>query len=660
MIIDKITLHNFGIYAGRQEIVLTPHSPEKPVILFGGLNGGGKTTLLDALQLCLYGAQAKTSNRGKASYQDYLLRCINRIATKKEAAITLLFRHVIDGEEVRYEVRRNWSASGANVQEHLAIKRNGEIDLALAENWIAEVAGIFPPNIAHLFLFDGEKVERYADKSTSADVIGSAIESLLGLDIVDQLSRDLVVLERRKRSEVAGSVFLKEKEKIEETLADLQEQLVPIKDTLGELERDLGYVRGHLEKEILQYKRSGGELFDNRDRISDELERSEEQVEEHQKELNRIVSGALPLLLIKDVLEGAAVRAETESEARLSVRFLELLEDRDQRLYAAISSLPEASLRAVQVFLKADRSEREKAAASETLLNIADEARDDLQALLRQTLPQQRALAEQRLEVYVEAEHQLKFWRTEYDNIPAETVLKSHLDEIDSLRKKEESLSKKIAESETLRASLEHQRVEWGRRLDKLVEQEGHKFVEDEKVRRILHHSNKVKETIQSFREVIVARHIHRIESLVLDSFQQLLRKTNLVSKISIDPSTFELNLFRPSGDLLPTDRLSAGERQLLSIALLWGLARASGRPLPMAIDTPLGRLDSIHRRLLVERYFPFASHQVILLSTDEEIAGDCYELLKPWIGRTYNLNFDADTGSTNVGEGYQLSKGAA
>ena len=58
----------------------------------------------------------------------------------------------------------------------------------------------------------------------------------------------------------------------------------------------------------------------------------------------------------------------------------------------------------------------------------------------------------------------------------------------------------------------------------------------------------------------------------------------------------------------------------MLAIALLWGLAQASGQPLPVVIDTPLGRLDSSHRAHLIERYFPNASHQVLLLSTDTEI----------------------------------------
>jgi DNA sulfur modification protein DndD len=110
----------------------------------------------------------------------------------------------------------------------------------------------------------------------------------------------------------------------------------------------------------------------------------------------------------------------------------------------------------------------------------------------------------------------------------------------------------------------------------------------------------------------------------------------------------------------LSPERLSAGERQLLAIALLWGLAKASGRPLPTAIDTPLGRLDTGHRTHLVERYLPFASHQVLLFSTDEEISGEYLERLRPWIGRTYHLTYDDTAGNTRVVPGYFASREAA
>ena len=82
-------------------------------------------------------------------------------------------------------------------------------------------------------------------------------------------------------------------------------------------------------------------------------------------------------------------------------------------------------------------------------------------------------------------------------------------------------------------------------------------------------------------------------------------------------------------------------------------MARASGRSLPVVIDTPLGRLDSVHRERLVERYFPHAGHQVILLSTDEEIDATHHAKLKQYIGRSYVLRHDDKSGSTTVEPGY-------
>ena len=78
---------------------------------------------------------------------------------------------------------------------------------------------------------------------------------------------------------------------------------------------------------------------------------------------------------------------------------------------------------------------------------------------------------------------------------------------------------------------------------------------------------------------------------------------------------------------------LSAGEKQLMVISLLWALAKCSKRKLPVIIDTPLSRLDSNHRETLIKSYFPNASEQTIILSTDSEITSDYYMMMKENIG---------------------------
>ena len=93
----------------------------------------------------------------------------------------------------------------------------------------------------------------------------------------------------------------------------------------------------------------------------------------------------------------------------------------------------------------------------------------------------------------------------------------------------------------------------------------------------------------------------------------------------------------------------------MLAIAFLWGLARVSGCQLPVVIDTPLGRLDSSHRLNLLDRYFPNASQQVILLSTDTEIGKEEVTRLRQnqLIAHEYLIDYDESINRTSVRSGY-------
>ncbi len=170
---------------------------------------------------------------------------------------------------------------------------------------------------------------------------------------------------------------------------------------------------------------------------------------------------------------------------------------------------------------------------------------------------------------------------------------------------------------------------------------------------RTVAHIDKVTQTLDSLRSAAARRYLGRIGDLVLEALQRLLRKESLVATVTIDPDTHTVELTGRDGSRLMANQMSAGERQLLAVSLLWGLARASGQPLPVVVDTPLGRLDGTHREHLVERYFPYASHQVILLSTDTEIDEPTYARVRKFVGRSYRLSFDQTTNSTSVLPGY-------
>lgn len=105
--------------------------------------------------------------------------------------------------------------------------------------------------------------------------------------------------------------------------------------------------------------------------------------------------------------------------------------------------------------------------------------------------------------------------------------------------------------------------------------------------------------------------------------------------------------------DEVEKKKLSAGEKQLMVISLLWALAICSKKKLPVIIDTPLSRLDSIHREALITTYFPNASDQTIILSTDSEIDQKYYELMRPHIGDEFTLVYDDEHMKTSIKKGY-------
>lgn len=656
MILDSITLSNFGPYAGRQQIILTPPSSDQPVILFGGLNGGGKTTLLDALQLCLFGTHAKTSNRGRLGYSEYLSRCIHSHAEHDFASIQLSFRHTIEGTEDQYLLKRSWTRVNGRCTEEFNVLKNNRLAPTLAENWAFQVEELMPTNIAHLFLFDGEQIERYASPSESASLVGTAIQNLLGLDVVDQLEKDMRVFERRKKSEQLDDDARDKVSVAEEELRALYTRMDHVKQERAAL-RTHQIERRQLDLQAVdeEFRRLGGSLFERRQDIEATLADAERTFAESLANLRELASGSLPLLLVHDLLQSAAIRAQEDQDIAQARQLHDLLNDRDSATLAHLkdNAVDIATRTLVRDYLDRDRAARQDRATLETSLDLPHDVRSALTALLNGQLDDLRRTADDRLTHQSRVKSEVEQARSVHQSVPQTDAVAEVIQRRDALRSE---LSRLAVENASIAREIERlQRdIERGERsLTLLIEAN----VKDRERRddrdRMLRCAVRVRETLTTFRAVTIKRHVARIEHLVLESYQQLLRKTSLVTRLSIHPENFSLTLFGTTGEVLPAESLSAGERQLLGIALLWGLAKASGRPLPTAIDTPLGRLDTDHRRHFVEHYIPFASHQTLLFSTNEEIVGDYLQRLGPSIGRCYYLDHDDQRGCTHVTPGY-------
>lgn len=656
MIIDEIVLHNFGIYCGRQAFSLTPRTNKKSITLLGGLNGDGKTTVLDAMLLALYGKLAPCSNRGQLSYTDFLRRCIHRGVSQSDgAAVEVEFRHVTEGREYTYRVHRSWRSTGKGMREHIEVLRDNRTNQLLTERWAEHVEQLLPVRIANLFFFDGEKITAYTDPDTSAGLLSTAIHSLLGLDLVDRLKSDLVALERRKKIHALDEAERKQLDAIAQSIKEtdlnrqkLLQQRASTTNTLDRLKKDLEDVEG-------QFQLEGGSLYEQRTEIETDKTRIVGELSAAEEQIQDLAYGAAPLYLVPDLLEELADQVQKEQGTRDAQLLSALLEKRDAALIKHMAKIKAAKKvqTSLKTYLRKDRDKRMAEAVVEPYIEMTPEGAETLRSLLstEQSLTRDLCLAQL---------NRLQQLRRELEDADRRLAAIPDQAAIASLIAKREGLLQDILQAESRIKQLderigqhereqEAEKAKLTRALEKLAKEEFKKREKD----RLLDHSAQVRQTLDKFREAVVERHVRKLEGLILDSFQQLVRKSSLVARLTIDPATFEISIYTSTGEHRSLERLSQGERQLLAISILWGLGRASGRRLPVIIDTPLGRLDSEHRTNLVTRYFPFASHQVVLLSTDEEIDEIYFKKLKPFIGRTYRLEFGDNNQSTHIHPGY-------
>lgn len=655
MILDSIAIENFGAYGGCQEATLTPEEG-KPIILFGGMNGGGKTTLLDAVQLAFYGAKAKLSNRNRLGYREYLRESIHRGSDPGEgASITLRFRRMMEGETRNFELQRSWREGVKGIEETVRVRRDGKLDDVFTDHWDEAIEAYLPSGISHLFFFDGEQVKELAEGGHAAEILGTAVHSLLGLDLVDRLETDLKAFERRKKAE---GLDPETANKLNQVRGELQHIDAAQEQALmqeGALVNEAGRLGKELREAEDGFRAEGGELFLRRRELDSDLVKLKAEKNTLETQFRELVAGPLPFLMVDGLLREAEQQSRHENDVRRARMLIGALEERDDELVTTLrqETVTPTLLKKIDQILRADRTNR-VGLAQEALILDADESLALHIAHLRAAvLPNAEEQAQAFVNKLAALEEKIARLEGEIERVPTEDRIANLQAALDRARATHQA---KLAELEAVRVSikaLKAQREVVENKLDKLSEDHiDARFAEDDR-QRMLKHSSKVRDTLAKLRSRVVRNHIARMEALMLESFQNLLRKNDLVTGLSINPDTFEPTLTGRDGNVLPIERLSAGERQLLATSMLWGLARASGRPVPTIIDTPLGRLDSSHRKHLVERYFPNASHQVLLLSTDEEIVGKYYDSIKPYTTRTYLLAHNEQAGQTTIESGY-------
>ena len=655
MIFTELVLENFGAYANRNVINLRTENNDviRPIILLGGMNGGGKTSLMDAIRLALYGQRAKCSTRGNLSYGNFLTQSINSQVKRELTKIELSFEHIVDHQWKEFQIVRAWDKNHEG-RDSLSVKIDNDYDDALAKTWDEYVENILPLGISNLFLFDGEQVKELAELDAPPQPVVEAISNLLGLELSQKLAVDLEVLLSRKRKAVASKSQLATIEEIEDRLKQLEQRKQKSTDKISQLQTEKDKAYKKRTTAYNKFRTEGGKIAAERSELEARIAETNQKIEQIRDGLIELSARSLPLQLIFPLLQEAELQAQREIKREQLQQAQNIIGDRDRRLFEFLEQLPltEEYLDKIDFFLEQeDRNLEEMVNASEAYLGIDEDASRLLTGTINDRLPLELQQTKSKIS-------NLQQLQTELDSLEKQIAIAASPE---AYQKLNDALTK--AQKKYDKCQLEYDREQYQyRQIDNAIEQakkelknyseENISIANDE---HIINSIDRVQQTLNEFREKLTLKKLNKLEVEVTECFRYLLHKTNLVHKVVIDRDTFRISLYDPQGQFLPKQRLSAGEKQLLAISFLWGLARVSGRNLPIAIDTPLGRLDSSHRHNLVERYFPTASHQVILLSTDTEIGEKEVSMLREQeaIAREYLLEYNPDSRQTTIKQGY-------
>jgi DNA sulfur modification protein DndD len=659
MIFEKLTLHNFGLFRGEQVLDLQPppsNGHAAPIVLFGGMNGGGKTTILDAVKLALYGSRGSYSKKANIAYDEFLRDSIHRgVAPSIGASVALDFRITRDGEEHAYQVHRAWQQRGRTIRERVCVCKDGIQDQYAADHWTDLVEEVIPLGVSQLFFFDAEQIRFLADEDTAQASLGSAIKSLLGLDLAERLITDASVLEGRFTQQMAAVAEDPEILGLQAEFDAKESEYRRAKEDRAALTDPLQRAKNAKEDAEKAFAAIGGKHWQEREARRQALSDLKARRGAVESQLVQLAAGALPLALAPELL--TAIREQDTVEKQDAERAVidRVLADRDRQILKSLAKekLSQEAVSVVRKVLEADRRVRCTHGDLPQRLALSDASRGQLHRLCDGMTAELRAEGAQLLDELCRVVRDLDSAEHSTAAIPDDADIATSMNKLTETAAEFGVLADRCRRLDAQIAALHAEREDLEERLVARRRASVERELASEQATRTVKLAIRTQETMRTFLTRATAAKIDKLSHRVTESFRFLLRKKTLVHQVQIDPVSFAISLFDDKGQAIPKHRLSEGEKQVFAVSVLWGLAQSSPRPLPAIIDTPMARLDSEHRLHLIERYFPNASHQVIILSTDTEVDQDFYAKLQPHIARAYHLNYDEAEKMTLAREGY-------
>lgn len=659
MLISRIKAKNFKTYLDL-DLDLTV-KPDRPIVLVGGMNGGGKTTMFEAIYGALYGLNIKDKNHFKELVNN---GAYGKIEPKIELEITftgevlnqvqtyVLKRMYIleSNDKIRFSVMLNMNGNvfvyGSATPEAQRIPNEQQVNKIIKAN--------LPQELSRYFLFDAMQSSELLEANVFSRIIKDNVENVMGFNkymqlrrLAEKLQQEAAMQRLKAQQEIDAYEQLclektNEQNELDRNL-ERQEQLFKILSNMKEEydrakagESDRAHTESRIEQIEAEIKAIEKKAMDYSDDVRQFVDTMETSVF-----LPKIANDMMDV--INGIIHNREERKKADSELYTPEEILDITNQVLEYLkeYAMYSSdIPSRNIADYIVSQQKGLDEEDEYAfleqteydAIKGLLNVRgfneflkiDRNRQDLN------------LSISNLETKRSECNTLKKGLKEGNNSIINDYDK-YSEELEGLRRRQEELKVSIAAKE----KKIHQ-------YDVQIQQEPD--VKYDTLVKLKPFFEEVSNSLLQRKKTLIETEMKEQLNKLLISYKGYIGKVVLSDNLQ----NFTLKLYHKAGNEISLNQLNAASKQIFIQVLLKVLRNLGDYNPPVMIDTVMGVLDEESREVLMEEYFPQLAEQTILLCTTSEIRKDSdYVKLEPFISKTYTLRRSVEEQMTTVETGY-------
>lgn len=660
----KITICNIRAYYGEQTIEFQ-ESDSKPLYLIYGRNSFGKTSFILSLKLLFLGsgllndsnrvptAILNTIKRGRGKFNGKQLLlgtsdssetdwggALNKTAVeedKNEFYVELVLQK--DNKEIT--IKRSWRIF-PDLQERLRVKFDGnEFEDHEATD---KLESIFPTKFIEFFIFDGEMIGELAEDMERE--LKAKIQDMLNITILDKLIKQI----KTTKEQLQNGLDEYSSEKVElyakrGELEGCNESIKYLNDRIKNLSTDKAWIENELQNKkdardnhIISSGKEEERYLNLKNKEEESINRYKDTIKDHGGEILFLKLDEFFAEFLAD-LENSQIGSNLDPQklnelCAFSAEYL-------FKKYEIGKDTSSLALRLNEAFEKfTQNSDDNKTYRGirnlNTLKTLYNGLNSELNSLSNAVINHKNS--EQKFKEYNELLSQCL----------ADNEAKRRIDEvageIESLQAELANKTKEIEDNTNeLKDKQERQNI-----LEMRINYLDERIGQDHRISDQFKMAQELERVILRYKDKRIERAASCLKDRIYENYQKLLPDDNVAS---VEIRDFNIYLKDIKNKTIPVANQSAGQKQIAAISIFWALSELSDRKLPLIIDTPLGRMDNLNRKRIIQNYYFNASNQVIVLPTDSEFGTNEYEIAKDKIAQFYKIENDTSRNSARIVE---------